>query len=91
MPTLGGTAPVAVDELDHRSEEETPKTFKLVRTLALFALLPLVAAFSASTAGQVVDNTVDVVAGTTRLAAKGALGTGKLVYRGGKAVVGAGD
>ncbi|MGR3513593.1 MAG: hypothetical protein ACU0GG_12595 [Paracoccaceae bacterium] len=39
-------------------------------------------ALSACSSDQVIDNTVDVVGGGTKIVAKGVVGTGKLVYRG---------
>ncbi len=42
----------------------------------------LVLGLSACSTNQVIDNTVDVASGATKLAAKGAVGAGKLVYRG---------
>ena len=41
----------------------------------------LVLGLSACSTNQVIDNTVDVASGATKLAAKGAVGAGKLVYR----------
>ena len=49
----------------------------VILTLA-FALLGLTACSS----DQVIDNTVDVVGGGTKIVAKGVVGAGKLVYRG---------
>lgn len=58
-----------------------------LRGIALTFLLSSTLALSACSSGQVIDNTVNVAAGTTRLVAKGAVGAGKLAYRGGKAFV----
>ena len=49
----------------------------VILTLA-FASLGLTACSS----DQVIDNTVDVVGGGTKIVAKGVVGAGKLVYRG---------
>jgi hypothetical protein len=67
-------------------KDPTMKTITL-RSLALTTLLSGVMALSACSSGQVIDNTVDVAAGTTRLVAKGTVGAGRLVYRGGRAIV----
>ncbi len=60
------------------------------RKMTAIALLAATVALSACSSGQVIDNTVGVAAGTTKVVAKGAVGAGKLVYKGGKAVVGSG-
>ncbi|QFS85158.1 hypothetical protein [Roseivivax sp. THAF197b] len=54
-----------------------------IRTAALTVLLSGAMALSACSTEKAIDNTVDVAAGTTRLVAKGAVGAGKLAYRGG--------
>lgn len=57
------------------------------------ALIALAAAtmLSACSSDQVIDNTVGVAAGTTKVVAKGAVGAGKLAYRGGRAVFTSGE
>lgn len=61
------------------------------RASVLVALLVSAMALSACSSDRVIDNTVGVAAGATKFAAKGAVGAGKLVYRGGKAVVGSNE
>ncbi len=52
------------------------------RTITIAALIAGVASLSACSSDQVIDNTVGVVAGGTKMAAKGAVGAGRMVYRG---------
>jgi hypothetical protein len=58
-----------------------------IRAATLTAMLSTAMALTACSSDQAIDNTVGFVGGTTRVVAKGAVGAGKLVYRGGKAVV----
>jgi hypothetical protein len=51
------------------------------------AALSLVLVMGACTSGQVIDNSVGLAAGATKVVAKTAVGAGKVVYRGGKRVV----
>jgi hypothetical protein len=51
-------------------------------------LIAAAVGLSACSSDQVIDNTVGVAAGGTKIVAKGAVGAGKLVYKGGKAIVG---
>ncbi|MBY6057168.1 hypothetical protein KUV26_08750 [Leisingera daeponensis] len=62
-----------------------------VRKMTAVALISAGVALSACSTDQAIDNTVGVAAGTTKVVAKGAVGAGKLAYRGGKAIVGAGE
>lgn len=57
-----------------------------MKKFALIALAAAAMTLSACSTDQAIDNTVGVAAGATKLAAKGAVGAGKLVYRGGQAV-----
>lgn len=52
------------------------------RTITIAALIAGVAGLSACSSDQVIDNTVGVAAGGAKIAAKGAVGAGRLVYRG---------
>ncbi|UWR78265.1 hypothetical protein K4L04_19010 (plasmid) [Phaeobacter inhibens] len=61
------------------------------RKMTIAALISVGFAVSACSSDQAIDNTVGIAAGTTKVVAKGAVGAGKLVYRGGKAIVGAGE
>lgn len=61
----------------------------VVRKLTVATAVLAVIGLAACSSDQVIDNTVDVAAGTTKVVAKGAVGAGKLVYKGGKAAVGA--
>lgn len=54
-------------------------------TLSALAVTGMLLA--ACSTDQVLDNSVGVAAGTTKVVAKGAVGAGKLAYRGGKAIV----
>lgn len=58
-----------------------------MKKFALIALAATAMTLSACSSDQVIDNTVGVAAGGTRLAAKGVVGAGKLAYRGGRAVL----
>jgi len=60
---------------------------QLVGQLIAIALTAVVG-LSACTSDQVIDNTVGVAAGATKVVAKGAVGAGKLAVKGGKALVG---
>lgn len=54
-------------------------------------LLGAAVTLSACSSDQVIDNSVGAAAGVTKIAAKGAVGAGKLVYKGAKSVVGANE
>lgn len=58
-----------------------------VRKMSIAALVVAGLALSACSTDQVIDNSVGVAAGTTKVVAKGAVGAGKLAYKGGKALV----
>ncbi|MEM7643940.1 MAG: hypothetical protein AAF366_15640 [Pseudomonadota bacterium] len=62
-----------------------------MKSFALLIALPLVAALSACSAGQIVDNTADAAAVTTRAVVQTGVGATKLVYRGGKALIPGGE
>lgn len=64
-------------------------TIRTPRFALLTAALVAGLSLTACTAHDVIDTTVDVAAGTTKLAAKGVWEGGKLVYKGGAAAVGA--
>jgi hypothetical protein len=70
----------------HKGKGLKMKTIS-IRAATLTAVLSIAMALTACSSDQAIDNTVGVAAGTTKLAAKGVVGAGKLVYRGGKAVV----
>lgn len=59
-----------------------------VRKVSIAAMVVAGLALSACSTDQVIDNSVGVAAGTTKVVAKGAVGAGKLAYKGGKALVG---
>ena len=60
----------------------------LVAKKTMFAaLIAAAVALSACTTEQVIDNSVGVAAGTTKVIAKGTVGAGKLAYKGGKKLV----
>lgn len=59
------------------------------RKAAVAATIAAVVTLSACTSEQVIDNSVGVAAGATKVVAKGAVGAGKLAYNGGKKLVGA--
>ncbi|MBY6134889.1 hypothetical protein AB9K35_12270 [Leisingera sp. XS_AS12] len=61
--------------------------FKTTSAALIFAGFAL----SACSADRAIDNTVGVAAGTTKVLAKGAVGAGKLAYKGGKALVVGGE
>lgn len=52
------------------------------RKATVAALMVAVVGLSACTSDQVIDGTVGVAAGGTKIIAKGAVGAGKMVYRG---------
>ena len=56
--------------------------FDFLRTSTLVAVAASVVALSACTSDQVIDNTVGLAAGATKVVAKGTVGAGKLVYKG---------
>lgn len=56
------------------------------RTFSALALAAVVG-LSACSSGQVIDNTVDVAGGATKVVAKSVVGAGKLAVRGTKALV----
>lgn len=58
-----------------------------VRKVSIAAMVVAGLALSACSTDQVIDNSVGVAAGTTKVVAKGAVGAGKLAYKGGKALV----
>jgi hypothetical protein len=58
-----------------------------IRKSMIAAVIGSVLMLSACSSDQVIDNSVGVAAGTTKVVAKGAVGAGKLVYKGGKAIV----
>ncbi|WP_415918836.1 hypothetical protein [Tateyamaria sp. SN6-1] len=60
-----------------------------VRKAAFVSFIAAAVAVAGCTTDQAIDNTVGVAAGTTKVVAKGAVGAGKLVYKGGKKIVGA--
>lgn len=57
----------------------------------LAAVLGAAVALSACTTDQVIDNSVGVAAGATKVVAKGAVGATKLAYKGVKKAAGAGQ
>ena len=59
-----------------------------VRKLLVNSVAAACIALSACSSGQVIDNTVGVAAGATKIVAKGAVGAGKLAVKGGKKIVG---
>lgn len=62
-----------------------------MKKFALIALAATAMTLSACSSDQVIDNSVGFAAGTTKVAAKGVVGAGKLAYRGGRAVVTSGE
>lgn len=60
-----------------------------VRRFLIVGVLGAAMTVSACSTEQVIDNSVGVAAGTTKLVAKGAVGASKLAYQGGKSLVGA--
>ena len=71
-------------------EEKTMKLFA-ARKVMIATMLTAAVALSACTSDQVIDNSVSVATGTTKLAAKGVVGAGKLAYKGGQAIAGGGE
>ena len=61
---------------------------KSTRTLILAGLVAAVSGLSACTSSDTIDTTVGIASGTTKIVAKGAVGAGKLAYKGGKAAIG---
>lgn len=61
------------------------------RKMAVAAMIVATLAVAACSTEQVIDNSVGVAAGTTKVVAKGAIGAGKLAYKGGKMALGAGE
>ena len=53
-----------------------------LRKMIVAGMMGAALTLSACTSDQVIDNTVGVTAGATKLVAKGAVGAGKLVYHG---------
>ncbi|WP_300039581.1 hypothetical protein [uncultured Roseobacter sp.] len=60
-----------------------------VRKALVAALLAASLTMTACSTEQVIDNSVGVAAGTTKVVAKGAVGAGKLAVKGVKKVAGA--
>lgn len=65
--------------------------FFAVRKMTTILVVAGTMVLSACSATQVIDNTVDVAAGATRVVAHGAVGAGRLAVRGGQAVFGANE
>lgn len=63
-------------------EEEREMKMLNLRKSTGAAVIAAVVGLSACTSDQVIDNTVGVAAGGTKIVAKGVVGAGKLVYRG---------
>ncbi|MGZ2259997.1 hypothetical protein [Roseobacter sp. A03A-229] len=59
------------------------------RKAACVTLIAAAVAVTGCTTDQAIDNTVGIAAGTTKVVAKGAVGAGKLAYKGGKKIIGA--
>lgn len=59
-----------------------------VRKFTVTSVAAACFAVSACSSDQVIDNTVGVAAGATKIVAKGAVGAGKLAVKGGKKIVG---
>lgn len=53
-----------------------------IRKMTILAVIATGFAVSACSTEQAIDNTVGVAAGTTKVLAKGAVGAGRLAYRG---------
>lgn len=66
-------------------------TIIAARKITVAALISAAVALSACSTDQAIDNSVGVASGTAKVVAKGAVGAGKLAYKGGKAVLGSGD
>ena len=62
-------------------------TFLIARKTGLALAMVGAVALSACSTNQVVDNTVGVAAGATKVVAKGTVKAGKAVYKGGKKLV----
>jgi hypothetical protein len=60
---------------------------RMIRTALVAALCAATLSLSACSTPQVIDTTVDVAAGTTKVVAKGAYGAGKMAYKGGSSLV----
>lgn len=65
--------------------------FDAIRKMTTAALISAGVVLAACSADQAIDNTVGIASGTTKVVAKGAVGAGKLAYRGGKALVTGGE
>ena len=61
------------------------------RTMTVATLLATALALTACSTDQAIDTSVGFAAGTTKIVAKGTVGAGKLAYKGGKKIVGAGE
>lgn len=61
--------------------------YRPAKTLALALGCGAALTLGGCTANRVIDTSVNAAAGTTKVAAKGAYGAGKLVYRGGRYVL----
>jgi outer membrane murein-binding lipoprotein Lpp len=59
------------------------------RKSVLIAVIVSAVAVAGCTTDQAIDNTAGVASGTVKVVAKGAVGAGKLAYKGGKKIVGA--
>ncbi|WP_417522740.1 hypothetical protein [Marinovum sp.] len=59
---------------------------KSITAKPMIATAALAFVLSGCSAEQAVDSTIGVAAGATKVVAKGAVGAGKLVYKGGKAI-----
>lgn len=70
-----------------RWEKETGMKRGSLKKLVAVGLVAGAVFLSACTTDQAIDTSVGVVAGTTKVVAKGAVGAGKLAYRGGKALI----
>ncbi|MDD9977859.1 MAG: hypothetical protein OXQ30_09030 [Boseongicola sp.] len=58
-----------------------------MKLLGIVMALTSVVGLSACTSDQVIDNSVGVAAGATKVVAKGVVGAGKLAVKGGRAIV----
>ena len=63
----------------------------VIRKMTAVALISAGLAMAACSTEQAIDNTVGIASGTTKAVAKGAVGAGKLAYKGGKAIVGSSE
>ncbi|MBW6419743.1 hypothetical protein [Celeribacter sp. PS-C1] len=66
-------------------------TLHVTRKMTFALLLSAGIGLSACSSDQVIGNTVDVAASGTELVARGAVGAGKLAYKGGKSIVTGGE